>query len=81
MQLDPMVQAELQLPQWAGSRFTSTQAALHVVWHAVPHVPLEQVGLSKVPVAVHAVQLEPQALAKSAGTHSPLQAKKPTLQV
>ncbi len=64
-------------PQFAGSRVTSTQAALQLVMHAVPQLPVEQIGRSKLPVEVHAVQLLPQALAKSGGTHSPLHALKP----
>lgn len=73
----PPLQTWLQPPQFAGSRVTSTQAALQLVMHAVPHEPPEQIGRSKVPVEVHAEQLVPQALAKSGGTHSPLQALKP----
>ena len=66
-----------QPPQFAGSRETSTHAELQLVMHAVPQLPVEQIGRSNVPVAVHAVQADPQALAKSGGTHSPLHALKP----
>ncbi len=65
----------------AGSRVTSTQAELQLVMHAVPHAPPEQIGRSKVPVAVHAEQAEPQALAKSGGTHSLPHALKPPPQL
>ena len=77
VQVCPPEQVTPHVPQFAGSRVTSTQAALQLVMHAVPHEPLEQIGRSKVPVAVHAVHALPQALAESGGTHSPAQALKP----
>jgi len=64
----PAVQAWLPVqvvphaPQLAGSRCTSTQAALQLVMQAVPHEPAEQIGRSKLPVAVHWVQAAPHAL-------------------
>ena len=70
-----------QLPQFAGSRVTSTQAELQLVMHAVPQLPDAQRPRSNVPVAVQLVQVDPQALAKSGGTHSPLQKLAPAAQV
>ena len=59
----PPPQATPHEPQFALSRFTSTQAALQLVMQAVPQVPLEQIGRSNEPVAGHAVHEAPQALA------------------
>jgi hypothetical protein len=59
----PPPQAVPQAPQFAGSRFTSTQAALQLVMHAVPQLPVLQMGRSKVPDAVHAEHEAPHALA------------------
>ena len=63
VQVCPPEQVTPQVPQFAESRVTSTQAALQLVMQAVPHEPLEQTGRSSVPVAVHALQALPQALA------------------
>ena len=75
------VQVVPQLPQFAGSRVTSTQAALQLVMHAVPQLPDAQMPRSNVPVGAQLAQVAPQALAKSGGTHSPLQKLAPAAQV
>ncbi len=80
-QLWPPPQIVPQVPQFAGSRLTSTHAALQLVMHAVAQVPAVQTGRSSVPIAVHTLHAVPQALAKSTGTHSPLQERVPVPQL
>lgn len=75
------VQVVPQLPQFAGSRVTSTQAELQLVMHAVPQVAAAQVPRSNVPEPAQFAQVEPHALEKSGGTHSPLQKLAPAPQV
>lgn len=58
----PPVHTVPHAPQFAGSRCTSTQAALQLVMHEVPQVPAEQSGRSKVPDAAHWVHEAPHAL-------------------
>ena len=61
VQVWPPEQVRPQDPQFVGSRFTSTQAALQLVMQAVPQLPVEQMGRSKVPVEGQAVHDDPQA--------------------
>jgi hypothetical protein len=63
VQICPPPQVTPQVPQFAGSRLTSTQAALQLVMHAVAQLPVAQMGRSNVPVEVHAVHALPHALA------------------
>lgn len=59
-------------PQWAGSRWRSTQAALQVSIHAVPHVPLVHVARSNTLPAGQVVQPAPHAAATPSPTQLPV---------